>query len=377
MRWLIGSLAALCWGLSIAEATEADKGIAPDGDMRIAVAGPLTRGNAVFGIQMKQGVEQAVADINAAGGVLARKLAASFADDRSQPEEGAAVARKLAADGVKFVVGHFNSGISIPASNVYRDSDMLMLTPASSNPLLTKRKLWNVFRTCGRDDDQGLLAGEYITKLFRTMRVAVVHDNTAYGLLLTTTLVQAMNVKGMREVLFEGVNHRQKDFSAVVAMLKAARADLVYWGGLHDAGGLLLRQMRDGGVNARFMGADGIASDEFAASAGPAAEGTLMTFPPDPRTRAVAREVVAKFRAKGFEPEAYTLYSYAAVQVIKQAAEAVGSFDTRSMAAEIHSGRTFKTVLGDLSYDRKGDITKLDYLVYVWKKGKDGKIWYF
>src|SRR5262245_17628050 len=100
MRWLIGSLAVLCCGLSIAEATEADKGMAPDGDVRIAVAGPLTGGNAVFGIQMKHGVDQAVADINAAGGVLARKLAVSFADDRSQAAEGVAVARKLAADGV-------------------------------------------------------------------------------------------------------------------------------------------------------------------------------------------------------------------------------------------------------------------------------------
>jgi len=125
------------------------------------------------------------------------------------------------------------------------------------------------------------------------------------------------------------------------------------------------------------MGGDGITSDEFAVIAGPAAEGTLMTYGPDPRKRDVAKAVVEKFRAKKFEPEAYTLYSYAAVQIIKQAAEAAKSLDPKKVAAEMHSGKVFKTVLGDLSYDKKGDITKLDYVMYTWRKGPDGKISYF
>ena len=139
----------------------------------------------------------------------------------------------------------------------------------------------------------------------------------------------------MKEVLYEGVNNGDKDFSALVSKIKAAGADLVYWGGLHDTGGLILRQMRDQGVKAPLMGGDGITDDEFASIAGPGAEGTLMTFGPDPRKRPEAKDAVAKFRAKNFEPEAYTLYSYAAVQIIKQAAEAAKSLDPKKVAEQM------------------------------------------
>jgi branched-chain amino acid transport system substrate-binding protein len=177
-------------------------------------------------------------------------------------------------------------------------------------------------------------------------------------------------------VMFEGVNKDDKDFSALVSKVKASNADLIYWGGLHDTGGLILRQLRAQGVKAPFMGADGIADEEFAAIAGPGAEGTLMTFGPDARKRPEAKDIVAKFRAKNFEPQAYTLYSYAAVQVIKQAAEAAKSLDPKKVAAQIKSGQKFKTVIGDISYDKKGDVTRIDYTVYVWKKDPGGKITY-
>ena len=142
--------------------------------------------------------------------------------------------------------------------------------------------------------------------------------------------------------------------------------------------------MRDQGVKATFMGGDGMADDEFAAIAGPGAEGTLMTFSPDPRTNAANKQIVELFRKKGFEPQAYTLYSYAALQVIKQAAEAAKSLDPKKIAEVIHSGKVFNTVLGDVSFDAKGDVTgytiggkkKDRYVLYVWKKGADGKITY-
>src|SRR5262249_42736645 len=157
-----------------------------------------------------------------------------------------------------------------------------------------------------------------------------------------------MNSGGMKEVLYEGINLGEKDFSALVSKIKAAGADLVYWGGLHTEGGLIVRQMRDQGVKAPLMGGDGIPSDEFASAGGPAVEGTLMTYGPDPRRRPEAKGVLEKFRAKKFEPEAYTLYSYAAVQIIKQAAEAAKSLDPKKVAAQIHSGQKFKTVIGDI-----------------------------
>jgi branched-chain amino acid transport system substrate-binding protein len=344
--------------------------------IKFGIGGPVTGGSAAFGAQLKNGAEQAIEDINASGGILGQKITSSVGDDRADPKEGVSVANKFAADGVKFVIGHFNSGVSIPSSEVYQENGILQITPASTNPRVTERNLWNIFRTCGRDDQQGSVAGDYILKNFKGKKVAVVHDKTTYGQGLADVTRTTMNKGGMKEVLYEGVNVGDKDYSALVSKIKASGADLVYWGGLHDTGGLILRQLRDQGVRAPLMGGDGITDDEFAAIAGPGAEGTLMTYGPDPRKRPEAKDVVAKFRAKNFEPQAYTLYSYAAVQIIKQAAEAAKSLDPKKVAEQMKSGMKFNTVIGDISYDKKGDITRLDYVMYVWKKNADGKITY-
>jgi branched-chain amino acid transport system substrate-binding protein len=354
--------------------------------VKLGVAGPITGGSATFGAQLKNGVEQAVEDINGAGAILRQKIQAPpmVGDDRADPKEGVSVANKFVGEGVKFVVGHFNSGVTIPASEVYQENGILEITPAATNPKVTDRNMWNIFRTCGRDDQQGGVAGEIVAERFKGKRVAMIHDKTTYGQGLADETRKTMNAKGLKEVLYEGINIGDKDYSALVSKIKAARADLVYWGGLHDTGGLILRQLRDQGVKATFMGGDGMADDEFATIAGPGAEGTLMTFSPDPRTNAANKQIVEVFRKKGFEPQAYTLYSYAAVQIIKQAAEQANSLDPRKVADVMHSGKTFNTVLGEMSYDKKGDVTgytvggkkKDRYVLYIWKKGPDGKITY-
>jgi branched-chain amino acid transport system substrate-binding protein len=351
-------------------------GAAQAQDIKMAMIGPITGPNAAFGAQIKNGVEQAAADINAAGGILGRKIVLSFGDDVSDPKQGVSVANKLSAEGVKYVVGPFNSGVTMPASEVYQENGVLEITPSATNPKVTERGMWNIFRTCGRDDQQGLVAGAYLVKNFKGKKIAIVHDKTTYGQGLADETKKAMAKGGLKEVLYEGVNIGEKDFSALVSKIKAAGADLVYWGGLHTEGGLIVRQMRDQGVKAVLMGADGITTDEFAAVGGPGVEGTLMTYGPDPRKNPAAKAAVEKFRAKKFEPEAYTLYSYAAMEIIKQAAEAAKTLDTKKVAAQIKSGQKFKTVLGELSFDKKGDLTKLDYVMYVWKKGPDGKITY-
>jgi len=374
-QWLTLGLA---FGLGLAFAQGASAQI------KLGVGGPMTGGSATFGAQLKNGTEQAVQDINAAGGILGQKIQVVVGDDRADPKEGVSVANKFVGDGVKFVVGHFNSGVTIPASEVYQENGILEITPAATNPKVTDRGMWNIFRTCGRDDQQGGVAGSIIAEKFKGKRVAVIHDKTTYGQGLADETRKAMNAKGLKEALYEGINVGDKDYSALVSKLKAARPDLVYWGGLHDTGGLILRQMRDQGVKATFMGGDGMADDEFAAIAGPGAEGTLMTFSPDPRTNAANKQIVELFRKKGFEPQAYTLYSYAALQVIKQAAEAAKSLDPKKIAEVIHSGKVFNTVLGDVSFDAKGDVTgytiggkkKDRYVLYVWKKGADGKLTY-
>jgi len=344
--------------------------------IKMAVTGPITGPNASFGAQLKNGADQAIEDINAAGGILGQKITQTYGDDASDPKQGVSVANKLSADGVKFVIGPFNSGVTMPASEVYQENGILQITPSATNPQITERKMWNIFRTCGRDDQQGAVAGNYILKQFKGKKVAIVHDKTTYGKGLADETKKSLNKGGMKEVLYEGINLGEKDFSALVSKIKQSGADLVYWGGLHTEGGLIVRQMRDQGVKAPLMGGDGITSDEFASIGGPGVEGTLMTYGPDPRNNPAAKDAVAKFRAKKFEPEAYTLYSYAAVQIIKQAAEAAKSLDTKKVAEKMHSGMKFKTVLGEISYDKKGDLTKLDYVMYIWKKDAGGKITY-
>ncbi|MBX6328819.1 MAG: branched-chain amino acid ABC transporter substrate-binding protein [Pseudolabrys sp.] len=344
--------------------------------IKMGVEGPITGPNAAFGAQLKNGAEQAVIDINAKGGILGKKIEIEFGDDVSDPKQGVSVANKFVADGVKFVVGAFNSGVTMPSSEVYYENGILEITPASTNPQITERGMWNIFRTCGRDDQQGAVAAAYILKHFKGKKIAIVHDKTTYGKGLADETKKGINKGGMKEVLYEGINLGEKDFSALVSKIKQSGADLVYWGGLHTEGGLIVRQMRDQGIKAPLMGGDGITSDEFAAIGGPGVEGTLMTYGPDPRNNPAAKAVVAEFRAKNFEPESYTLYSYAAVQIIKQAAEAAKSLDPKKVADKMHSGMTFKTVLGDLSYDKKGDRTNLDYVMYIWKKNADGKITY-
>jgi branched-chain amino acid transport system substrate-binding protein len=345
--------------------------------IKFGVQGPMTGANAAFGAQIKNGSEQAINDINAAGGILGQKISVQFGDDAADPKQGVSVANKFAGDGVKFVIGPFNSGVTMPSSEVYQENGILEITPSATNPKITERGMWNIFRTCGRDDQQGAVAGAYIVKNFKGKKIAIVHDKTTYGQGLADETKKAMAKGGMKEVMYEGVNQGEKDFSALVSKIKQTGADLVYWGGLHTEAGLIVRQMRDQGIKAPLMGGDGITTDEFAAIGGPGVEGTLMTYGPDPRNNPAAKDVVAKFRANKYEPEAYTLYSYAAVQIIKQAAESAKSLDPKKVAEKIHSGMKFKTVLGDLSYDKKGDLTHLDYVMYTWKKGPDGKITYF
>jgi branched-chain amino acid transport system substrate-binding protein len=383
VRTGIGVTLGLATGLALATATSALA------DIKIAVGGPITGGSAAFGAQLKQGVEQAVEDINAAGGILGQRIVLTIGDDRADPKEGVSVANKFAADGAKYVIGHFNSGVTIPASDVYLENGMLEITPAATNPKVTDRpSMWNIFRVCGRDDQQGIVAGAIIAAKFKGKRVAVIHDKTTYGQGLAEETRKAINAKGIKEVLFEGVNKDDKDFTAVVSKIKAANPDLVYWGGLHDTAGLIVRQMRDQGVKAPLMGGDGMADNEFAAIAGPGADGTLMTYSPDPRNNPKNKAIVDLFRTKrGFEPQAYTLYSYAAVQIIKQAAEQAKSVDPKKVADVMRSGKVFDTVAGGISFDKKGDVAgdgyviggakKDRYVLYTWRKGPDGKIDYF
>ncbi len=362
-------------GVALAFAAALASGAA-EAQVSLGVTGPITGANASFGAQLTTGVHQAADDINAKGGILGQKIVVEEGDDVSDPKQGVSVANKFVGDGVHFVVGPFNSGVTIPASEVYADNGVLMVTPSATNPKVTDRGLWDVFRTCGRDDQQGKVWADLALGKLKNAKIAILHDKTPYGEGLADAAKKFMNAGGKKEVLYEGVNVGEKDYSAIVSKIKESGADYVMWGGLHTEGGLIVRQMRDQGMKTVMISGDGITDNEFAAIGGPGVEGTLMTFGPDPRNNPAAKTVVAAIRAKGFEPEGYTLYSYAAVQIIKQAAEKAKSLDPKKVAEIMHSGMTFHTVIGDIAYDKKGDRTSVDYVWYVWKKQPDGQITY-
>jgi len=353
-------LAGLALGASLALSTAAFAQ-----DITIAVAGPMTGGESAFGRQMKNGAEQAIKDLNAAGGVLGKKLALDVEDDACDPKQARSVAEKIASAKIPFVAGHYCSSSSIPASEAYADGNVLQITPASTNPLFTERKLWNVARVCGRDDQQGQVAGDYIAKNFKDKNIAILNDKSTYGKGLADETKKALNKAGVTEKMYESYNQGDKDFNAIVSRLKQQNIDLVYVGGYHTESGLIVRQMRDQGLKTILMAGDALADKEYASITGPAGAGTLFTFGPDPRKKPTAAAIVEKFKAKNIDPEGYTLYTYAAFQVWSQAAAKAGTTDPKKVMETIKAG-SWDTVIGTLDFDAKGDIKELDYVVYKW-----------
>jgi branched-chain amino acid transport system substrate-binding protein len=340
-------------------------GMAFADDITVAVAGPMTGGESAFGRQMKNGAEMAVADFNAAGGVLGKKLQLDVEDDACDPKQARSVAEKISGAKIPFVTGHYCSSSSIPASEAYADSNVLQITPASTNPLFTERKLWNVARVCGRDDQQGLVAAQFIAKNYKGKNIAILNDKTTYGKGLADETKKALNKAGITEKLYESYNKGDKDFNAIVSRLKLENVDLVYVGGYHQEAGLILRQMRDQGLKTVLMAGDALADKEFSSITGPAGEGTLFTFGPDPRNKPTAKAIVERFKAKNIDPEGYTLYTYAAMQVWSHAAAKAKTTDAKKVMETIKAG-SWDTVIGKLEFDAKGDIKQIDYVVYKW-----------
>ena len=342
--------------------------------LKIAVAGPMSGPSAAFGAQLKAGAEQAVEDINASGGILGQKIALVIGDDGSRPEQGVLIAKKFASEGVKFVIGHFNSSVSLAASSVYFENDVLQISPASMNPALTERQMWNVFRTSGRDDQPGVFIARHIADKLPGKKIAIIHDRIAYGQGLADEARKALAARGLTDTLYEGVNGGAKDFTELIAKLRQLEIAVVVWGGQPAEAAILIRQMREQGVQALMIGGDALAAPEFANAAGPAAEGVLMVNGPDPLRRPAAGAVVKKFTDRKINPDTYTLYSYAAVEVLKQAAEAAKTLDAKKIAGVMHSGRTFETALGPIAFDARGDRLDLDFVMYEWRKAADGRM---
>ncbi len=342
-------------------------------DVTIATAGPMTGQNAVFGEQMKRGAEMAVKDINAKGGLNGEKLVLQIGDDACDPKQAVAVANQLANQGVKFVAGHFCSSSSIPASQVYNEEEILQITPASTNPKLTEQGFDNVFRTCGRDDVQGVFAGNYVVDNKLGDKVAIVHDNSQYGKGIADEFKKQLNARGVQEAMYEAINAGDKDFSALVTKAKDAGIQVLYLGLYHTEAGLITRQAREQGLGATIVSEDALATTQYWDITGAHGEGTLITFPPDPRKLATAAAVVKEFEAEGYSPEGYTLYTYAAIQAFVAAVTKAGSTEADEVAEQLHGG-TFETVLGPITFNDKGDITDPKYVMYRWNNGQYNEI---
>ena len=338
--------------------------------IKIGIAGPKTGPVTQYGDMQFMGAKQAIADINAKGGVDGKLLEAKEYDDACDPKQAVAVANKVVNDGVKFVVGHLCSSSTQPASDIYEDEGVIMITPAATSPEITSRGYKLVFRTIGLDSAQGPAAGNYIADHVKPKVVAVIHDKQQYGEGIATAVKQTLEKKGVKVALFEGINAGDKDFGSLIQKLKQANVDFVYYGGYHPELGLILRQAKEKGVNAKFMGPEGVGNDSISQIAQGASEGLLVTLPKsfdaDPANKAIVDALVADKK----DPSGpFVFPAYSAVEVIAGGIAAAKSEDTAKVAAAIHAG-TFKTPTGDLSFDAKGDLKDFKFVVYEWHFGK-------
>lgn len=344
-------------------------------EIEIGVAGPMTGQLANIGDQFRQGAEAAAKAINENGGVLGKQIKLVIEDDVCDPKQAISVANRLVANGVKFVDGHACSGSSIPASAVYAEAGVLMMSPASSNPDLTDAAAKNgwptIMRLYTRDDAQGAFIGPWIAQKYAGKNVVVLHDKSAYGQGVADAVKATMNENGLTEVLYEGINAGEKDYSALVTKIKDLKADVVYFGGYHPEAGLILRQSAEQNFKFQLIMPDSIASPEFWQIAGPAGEGTMFVFPSDPQARPEAKEAIEAIKAGGFVPEGFTLFSYAVVQAIAEGIERAGSDeDAAAVAAALKNGEAVSTVVGEVTFDEKGDLKNASYDINQWHDGQ-------
>lgn len=337
-------------------------------EIKIALAGPVTGPVAQYGDMQFIGAKMAIEQINKAGGVNGEQLVGVVYDDACDPKQATAVANKIVNDGIQLVVGHLCSSSTEPASDIYEDEGILMITAASTNASITEKGYQLVFRTIGLDSLQGPFAAGHVINGVKPQRVAVIHDKQQYGEGLATSVKTELDKAGVNVVMFEGVTSGDKDFSALIGKMKKEKVDFVYYGGYHPELGLILRQSSEKGFNAQFMGPEGVGNPDITAIAGAASEGLLVTLPDsfekDPKNAAL----VAAFEANKEDPSgAFVFPAYSAVQIMADSIKAVGSVDTMKMADHMRSN-SFATPTGDLAFDAKGDLKQFSFVVYNWHK---------
>jgi len=342
--------------------------------IKIGIAGPVTGDQAKMGMDFKNGVSLAVEEWNSKGGVLGKKIDMIVGDDQHDPKQAVSIANKMVNDGAVGVIGHFNSNCSIPASDVYNRAGIPMITPGSTNPELTDKGYKGVFRVCGRDDQQGRAGALFVRDHLKLKKVAILHDKTTYGQGLADEFRK--NLGGKVEVVYYGgIVQGDKDFKMILISVKSKNPELVFFGGIYPEAGLLVKQAKELGFNAPFMSGDGTIDPKFIEIAGSsAAEGTYLTFSPDPNNIPSARGFIEKYRAKYGEIGPYSIYAYDAANILLDAVKAANTTEGKAVIDKLHS-MEFNVALGKIKFDAKGDVAVSPYVVWITRNGKFQEYW--
>jgi branched-chain amino acid transport system substrate-binding protein len=356
---------SLIFGLALAAIAPGHPALA---EVKIGFANPLSGPFSETGERNRVGVEMAIEDLNARGGVLGQQVTLITADDGCGLQNAVDAARSLVEAGVAVVIGHGCSHSSLLAAGIYETADVLMITAFSTHPRLTEEGRQNVFRLIGRDDDQGKLAGDFLADRFGNRRIAILHDGSTYGEGLAREARKQLRARGKTEAIYALYTPHASDYTDLLALLRQARIDVIYVGGYGPDAALILRTARELGDDLRLIGGDGLGMDGFWSVAGDLGERTIFSDRPDVRDRPDAAAVLERFQSRGLGTRMGGLGAYAAVQVWAQAAERAGTFEPASVARLLHRGR-FETVLGRVAFDGRGD---LEGAIWQWKAWTGG-----
>lgn len=337
--------------------------------IKIGIAGPFTGALTQYGTMVKEGVDTAIEIINADGGVLGKQLEAIVVDDACEPKQGPVVANRMVNDGINYVVGHVCSGATIAATNIYDEEGVVMVSPSATAPDVTEGKGYHfIFRTIGRDDQQGPAAAEYIINNVKPKLVAVVHDKQSYGQGIAAAVRDDLQEAGVDIAFFEGINAGDTDYSAVITKIKSSGADFVYYGGYHPEMGLLLRQGAEQGLETTFMGPEGVGNPDINAIGGDSVEGMLVTLPADFTQDESNAAIVKAFEDQGRDPGgAFQLTAYSATVAIANAIKGVEADDPEKVADWLHENEV-DTPIGTISWNEQGDLEEFKFDIFTWHK---------
>ena len=342
--------------------------------VKIGLAAPITGPQAHIGVDIRNGTQLAVDDINAAGlSIDGKKIKLELVaeDDEANPTKATTVAQKMVDAKVVAVVGHFNSGASIPASKIYADAGIPQISPSSTNPKYTQQGFKTTFRVVANDDQQGPVGAKFALEKLKPKIVAVIDDSTAYGQGLADTFEATVKAGGAKIAAREHTTDKDTDFKAILTKIKGRKPDLVFFGGIDPQAGPMVKQMTELGIKAKFMGGDGIQTPNFIKLAGNAGEGTMASMPGLPKDQMPGgAKFLEKFKAKfNAEVELFAPMGYDAVFVFVEAMKRAKSTDPAKFLPEI--GKTdYKGVIGPIAFDDKGDLKNAPITIYVVKDGK-------